>query len=207
MTDAPRLTSLAHGGGCGCKLDPAVLRQLLESPRLAELPPDALAGISSGGAPVPPDLIRSIETQFESKVSPANGYGLTETTSAVIINSGADYFTHPDSVGRAAVGTDVRIVDEHGGELPPGERGIIGVRQPSPCTMIEYWRNPEATAKKYAGEFLLTGDLGVQDEDGYLWYVSREDDVITSAGYRIGPSEMRPAARRSAGRPAPTPAA
>ena len=59
-----------------------------------------------------------------------------------------------------------------------------------PCTMIEYWRNPDATAKKYAGEFLLTGDLGIQDEDGYFWYVSREDDVITTAGYRVGPSEI-----------------
>ena len=56
--------------------------------------------------------------------------------------------------------------------------------------MIGYWRNPDATAKKYAGEFLLTGDLGVQDDDGYFWYVSREDDVITSAGYRIGPAEI-----------------
>ena len=56
--------------------------------------------------------------------------------------------------------------------------------------MLEYWSNPEATAKKYAGEFLLTGDLGVQDEDGYFWYVSREDDVITTAGYRVGPSEI-----------------
>jgi acetyl-CoA synthetase len=56
--------------------------------------------------------------------------------------------------------------------------------------MIEYWRNPEATRKKYVGDFLLTGDLGVQDEDGYFWYVSREDDVITTAGYRVGPSEI-----------------
>ena len=56
--------------------------------------------------------------------------------------------------------------------------------------MIEYWKNPEATAKKYAGEFLLTGDLGIQDEDGYFWYVSREDDVITTAGYRVGPAEI-----------------
>src|SRR6478672_1158465 len=59
-----------------------------------------------------------------------------------------------------------------------------------PMHQIEYWRNPEATAKKYAGGFLLTGDLGVQDEDGYFWYVSREDDVITTAGYRVGPSEI-----------------
>jgi acetyl-CoA synthetase len=64
------------------------------------------------------------------------------------------------------------------------------VRQPNPVTMIAYWKNPEATAKKFAGEFLLTGDLGFQDQDGYFWYVSREDDVITTAGYRVGPSEI-----------------
>ena len=93
-------------------------------------------------------------------------------------------------MGRATPGFDVRIVNDRGEELPKGTRGIIGVRQPCPCTMIEYWRNPEATRKKYAGEFLLTGDLGVQDEDGYFWYVSREDDVITTAGYRVGPSEI-----------------
>src|SRR6266478_3158853 len=91
---------------------------------------------------------------------------------------------------RATSGFDVRIVDERGEELPKGERGIIGVGQPNPCTMIEYWSNPEATAKKYAGQFLLTGDLGRQDADGYFWYVSREDDVISSAGHRIGPSEI-----------------
>lgn len=65
-----------------------------------------------------------------------------------------------------------------------------GCANPVACTMLEYWRNPEATSKKYAGEFLLSGDLGVQDEDGYFWYVSREDDVITTAGYRVGPSEI-----------------
>jgi acetyl-CoA synthetase len=74
--------------------------------------------------------------------------------------------------------------------LPRGERGIIGVRQPNPVTMIEYWKNPDATKKKFAGGFLLTGDLGRQDEDGYFWYLSREDDVITTAGYRVGPSEI-----------------
>src|SRR4029078_10374487 len=93
-------------------------------------------------------------------------------------------------MGRATPGFDATIGNEQGEELATGERGIIGVRQPNPCTMIEYWKNPEATAKKYAREFLLTGDLGVQDEDGYFWYVSREDDVITSAGYRVGPSEI-----------------
>src|SRR6201995_701942 len=96
----------------------------------------------------------------------------------------------PGSLRKGTPGLKVVVVNDRGEELPRGERGIIGVRQPNPCTMIEYWRNPEATAKKYAGEFLLTGDLGRQDEDGYFWYMSREDDVITSAGYRIGPAEI-----------------
>ena len=93
-------------------------------------------------------------------------------------------------MGKPTPGFDVRIVDDKGNELPDGETGIIGVRRPNPCMMLEYWANPEATAKKYAGAFLLTGDLGRRDADGYFWYMSREDDVITSAGYRIGPSEI-----------------
>jgi acetyl-CoA synthetase len=59
--------------------------------------------------------------------------------------------------------------------------------------MLEYWRNPQATEKKYAGDWLLTGDLGHRDDDGYFWYRSRADDVITSAGYRIGPGEIEDA--------------
>jgi acetyl-CoA synthetase len=116
-------------------------------------------------------------------------YGQTECN--LVVSSNAKLFPiRPGSMGKATPGFDVRIVNERGEELPRGERGIIGVRQPNPVTMIEYWKNPEATAKKVAGEFLLTGDLGIQDVDGYFWYVSREDDVITSAGYRIGPSEI-----------------
>ena len=120
---------------------PTVLRQLLESPRAGGSPRDALAGIASGGAPVPPDLIRRIETQFESKVSPANGYGLTETTSAVIVNSGADYFAHPDSVGRPTVGTDVRIVDEPTATTcPTGDRRGVGARAEHRGRLLEQAR-------------------------------------------------------------------
>jgi acetyl-CoA synthetase len=116
-------------------------------------------------------------------------FGQTECN--LVIGSNSKLFPiRPGSMGKATPGFDVRVIDEQGRELPRGRRGIIGVRQPNPCTMLEYWRNPEATAKKYLGEFLLTGDLGIQDDDGYFWYVSREDDVITTAGYRVGPSEI-----------------
>ncbi|MCX7310131.1 MAG: AMP-binding protein, partial [Afipia sp.] len=116
-------------------------------------------------------------------------YGQTECNLVVSNNAKLTPIV-PGSMGVATPGFDVRIVSEQGKELPRGERGIVGVRAPNPCMMLEYWRNPDATAKKYAGGFLMTGDLGVQDEQGYFWYVSREDDVITTAGYRVGPSEI-----------------
>jgi len=146
-----------------------------------------LRSMLTGGESLGAELLDWVRLTFG--IDAHEVYGQTECN--LVVSSNAKLFPiRPGSMGKATPGFDVRIVNEHGEELPRGERGIICVRQPNPVTMIEYWRNPEATAKKYAGEFLLTGDLGVQDEDGYFWYVSREDDVITSAGYRIGPSEI-----------------
>ncbi|WP_407181686.1 acyl-CoA synthetase [Bradyrhizobium sp. STM 3562] len=146
-----------------------------------------LRSIFSGGESLGAELLDWVRATFA--VEAHEIYGQTECN--LVIGNNAKLFPiRPGSMGKATPGFEVRIIDEKGNELPRGERGIIGVRQPNPVTMIEYWRNPEATAKKYAGGFLLTGDLGRQDEDGYFWYMSREDDVITSAGYRIGPSEI-----------------
>jgi acetyl-CoA synthetase len=146
-----------------------------------------LRSMLTGGESLGAELLEWVRATFG--IDAHEVYGQTECN-LVVGNNSKLFPIRPGSMGRATPGFDVRIVNARGEELPPGERGIIGVRQPNPCTMIEYWKNPEATAKKYAGEFLLTGDLGVQDQDGYFWYVSREDDVITSAGYRIGPSEI-----------------
>ncbi len=116
-------------------------------------------------------------------------YGQTECN--LVVGSNSSFFPiRPGAMGKPIPGHDVRIVDDEGEELPPGTEGNVGIRRGDPVMMLEYWRNPRATADKYAGDFLLTGDLGRQDEDGYLWYVSRSDDVITSAGYRIGPGEI-----------------
>jgi acetyl-CoA synthetase len=146
-----------------------------------------LRSMASGGESLGAELLDWVRATFG--IDAHEIYGQTECN--LVVGTNAKLFPiRPGSMGRATPGFDVRIVNERGEEVPRGERGIIGVRQPNPCTMIEYWSNPEATAKKYAGEFLLTGDLGRQDADGYFWYVSREDDVITSAGYRIGPSEI-----------------
>lgn len=67
---------------------------------------------------------------------------------------------------------------------------MVGIRRPDPVMFLEYWNNPEATAAKFIGDFLITGDMAWQDEEDYLWFVGRTDDVITSAGYRIGPGEV-----------------
>src|SRR5579872_402660 len=146
-----------------------------------------LRSIFSGGEALGAELLNWVRATFGIEVHEA--YGQTECN--LCVGNNARLFPiRPGSMGKATPGFDVRIIDEKGQELPRGTRGIIGVRQPNPVTMIEYWKNPEATAKKFAGEFLLTGDLGTQDEDGYFWYLSREDDVITTAGYRVGPSEI-----------------
>src|SRR5450631_1477576 len=146
-----------------------------------------LRSIFTGGESLGAELLDWVRTTFG--IAAHEVFGQTECN-LVVGNNARLFPIRPGSMGKATPGFDVRIVNAEGEELPRGSRGIIGVRQPNPCTMLEYWRNPEATAKKYVGEFLLTGDLGIQDEDGYFWYVSREDDVITTAGYRVGPSEI-----------------
>jgi acetyl-CoA synthetase len=146
-----------------------------------------LRSIFTGGESLGAELLSWVRATFG--IDAHEIYGQTECN--LVVGNNANLFPlRPGSMGKATPGFDVRIVSECGEELPRGTQGIIGVRAPNPCAMLEYWKNPEATAKKYAGGFLLTGDLGVQDEDGYFWYVSREDDVITSAGYRIGPAEI-----------------
>ncbi|MBU2498279.1 MAG: AMP-binding protein, partial [Proteobacteria bacterium] len=71
-----------------------------------------------------------------------------------------------------------------------GAIGEVGIKRPDPVMCIEYWKNPEATQEKYVNDWWLTGDLARKDKDGYFWFVGRKDDLITSAGYRIGPSEI-----------------
>ena len=146
-----------------------------------------LRSMLSGGESLGAELLQWVRATFG--IDAHEVYGQTECN-LVVGNNSRLFPIRPGSMGKATPGFDVRIVNERGEELPTGSRGIIGVRQPNPCTMLGYWKNEEATEKKFAGEFLLTGDLGVQDEDGYFWYVSREDDVITTAGYRVGPSEI-----------------
>ena len=167
---------------------PIVVRQLLEAAAQSGINPASIMGISAGGASVPPDLIQRIEGQFEAKASPANGYGLTETTSAVIVNSGQEYFAHPDSVGRPVATADVEIVDEQGRFLADNEIGELWVRGPN--VVRGYWGNPDATEAAFGGGWFRTGDLGYRDSDGFYYVVDRKKDVIIRGGENVYCAEV-----------------
>ena len=114
--------------------------------------------VGRGAGAAGPDPLASRRSSSR-RSAPANGYGLTETTSAVIANSGADYFAHPDSVGRPAVGADVRVVDELGQDRAARRSiGELWVRGPN--IVDGYWNKPEATAAAFTDGWFHTGDLG-----------------------------------------------
>jgi len=116
-------------------------------------------------------------------------YGQTECN--LVVGSCSDVMQNiPGSMGRAVPGHKVEVVDKSGEPVPRGTVGEVGIQSPDPVMFLEYWRNPEATREKYVKNWLLTGDLAKKDENGYFWFVGRKDDVITSAGYRIGPAEI-----------------
>ena len=116
-------------------------------------------------------------------------YGQTECN-LVLANCNAVMPARPGSMGRPVPGHRVAVIDAEGNELPAGEGGEVAVRRPDPVMMLGYWNNEKATEEKFVGDWLKTGDLASVDEEGYFRFVGRDDDVIMSAGYRIGPAEI-----------------
>jgi acetyl-CoA synthetase len=96
----------------------------------------------------------------------------------------------PGSMGKPVPGHVVAVIDHDGNPMKPGEIGQIAVKRPDPVMFLEYWGRPEATRDKFVGDWMTTGDQGTTDDDGYITFVGRDDDVITSAGFRIGPGEI-----------------
>ena len=121
-------------------------------------------------------------------------FGQTEIN-YVVGNCQEAWPVKPGSIGRPYPGHRVAVLDDKGVEVPRGELGEIAVHRTfngmqDPVHFLEYWKNPEATKEKYIGDWGCTGDQGRMDEDGYMWYQGRSDDVIKSSGYRIGPAEI-----------------
>lgn len=168
-------------------LMPTMLKLMRQVPQARERFPLKLRSIWTGGESVGAELIDWGRDYFGVPIN--EGYGQTECN-LVIGQCGALAEPVPGALGRPIPGHDVAIVDDEGNKVPDGQIGHIGIRRPDPVMLLEYWRNPKATAEKFAGDWLLTGDLGHRDPQGYLWFQGRADDVITSAGYRIGPGEI-----------------
>ncbi len=146
-----------------------------------------LRSVASGGETLGAALIEWGRRVFGLTIN--EFYGQTECN--MIVSSSARLMpARPGIMGRAVPGHALAIVDAQGRELPRGEQGNIAVRRPDPVMFLEYWNNEAATAAKFAGDWLLTGDTGAMDGEGWITFVGRDDDVITSAGYRIGPGEI-----------------
>jgi acetyl-CoA synthetase len=116
-------------------------------------------------------------------------YGQTECN-LVVGSCAAIGVVRPGAIGKAIPGHTVAVIDAEGRVLKPGELGQIAVKRPDPVMFLEYWGKPDATREKFIGDWMTTGDQGVVDQDGYFTFIGRDDDVITSSGYRIGPGEI-----------------
>jgi acetyl-CoA synthetase len=188
------------------KFDPEAAFQLMAEfeVRNAFLPPTALKmmrsvaepekrwrfnvrSISSGGEALGAELLDWGRRTFGITINEM--YGQTECN-LIVMTCAPIVPAKPGFIGRPVPGHVVAIIDQQGQVVPPNQPGQIACKRPDPVMMLEYWRNPEATAAKFIGDWLLTGDMGLMDEDDYIRFIGRNDDVIISAGYRIGPGEI-----------------
>ena len=167
-----------------------------------------LRSLASGGESLGAELLQWARDTFGVAIN--EFYGQTECN-MTLSSCDALFPVRPGAIGKAAPGHEVSIVDDAGIAVRAGTIGNIAVRSPDPVTFLGYWNRPDATREKYIGDWLITGDTGTMDEDGYVTFVGRNDDVITSAGYRIGPGPIEdcllghPAVRMAAVVGAPDP--
>ncbi|WP_353346759.1 AMP-binding protein [Aquicoccus sp. SU-CL01552] len=159
---------------------PTALRML----KAADQGVPGLRSVASGGEPLGAEMLAWGRGAFGLEIN--EFYGQTECN-MIATSCGADFPARPGCIGKPVPGHEIAVLD--GAGQPTMEEGDVAVRRGSASMLLQYWNNPEETAKKVQGDWLITGDRGVWEGD-YLRFVGREDDVITSAGYRIGPAEI-----------------
>ncbi len=168
-------------------LPPTALRIMRQVPNPQRKWPLALRSVASGGEPLGTETRQWALDALGVHIN--EFYGQTECN-MVLSNAHTLYPAKPNSMGLRTPGHQVAIIDSQGGIVPHGTIGEVAVASPDPVMFLEYWHRPEATREKYLGLWLRTGDMGFQDDDGYFSFVGRDDDIIMSAGYRIGPAEI-----------------
>lgn len=147
----------------------------------------AMRSIASGGERLGQEMLEWGQRTFGLTIN--EFYGQTEAN-LTVGNCASIMKLKDGSMGRAIPGHVLEVVDDDGQPVPPGTAGTIAVRAPDPVFFLRYWNKPDATREKFCNEWLLTGDTGHRDEEGYFWFHGRNDDVIISGGYRIGPTEI-----------------
>ena len=186
------------------KFDPEEAFALMAklSVRNAFIPPTALRMLRSAPPPKREIRLRSVGSGGEALGSETyqwgkaalgitinEFYGQTECN-LVLASCAAIGVSRPGAIGKPVPGHTVAVIRPDGSQCAVGELGQIAIRRPDPVMFLEYWGKPDATRDKFIGDWMTTGDQGVVDGDGYVQFVGRDDDVITSAGYRIGPTEI-----------------
>lgn len=178
---------MARHGVRNVFLPPTALKLMRQIPQPRQRFPFALRTVGSGGETLGPELLDWGREHLGVTVN--EFYGQTECN-LIVANCAALTAPRPGSMGRAVPGHDVVVLDDRGNVAHAGIEGEIAVRRPDPVMFLRYWNNREATDKKFLGDWLLTGDRCRQDDEGHFWFVGRADDVITTAGYRVGPGEI-----------------
>ena len=193
-----------HGITVLCQA-PTEYRLLAKTTELEHADLSSIRHAVSAGEPLNPAVIERWKELHGITIY--DGYGQTENT--LLVGNFPGLEVRPGSMGKPSPGCDVRVVDPEGDECPPDEPGDIALAGRPPVLFKEYWEQPDETEGVFRDGYYLTGDRAYRDADGYLWFVGRSDDVILSAGYRIGPFEVEsvliehPAVVESAVVPAP----
>ena len=175
---------------CGVRnafVPPTALKMMRNLPHPATNHDLVLRTIASGGETLGGEVYDWGRTELGLTIN--EFYGQTECN-IVVGSSAALGVSRRGAIGKPVPGHQVAIIDPEGRQVRPGEPGQIAIRRPDPVMFLGYWRQRQATANKFIGDWMTTGDQGVMDDDGFISFVGRNDDVITSAGYRIGPGEI-----------------
>jgi long-chain acyl-CoA synthetase len=162
---------------------PTMVWRVVEHPDRHSFDLSSVTAMAYGGSPSAAELQRQIAETFPNVRSTSNAYGLTESSSAVTVNSGKENAERPDSVGRPLPVIEVRIVGDGGSDVGVGETGEVWIK--GPHIMPGYWNKPEATAESITDGWLHTGDLGHLDEDGFLYITDRAKDMIIRGGENV----------------------
>ncbi|KPV44412.1 acyl-CoA synthetase [Alicyclobacillus ferrooxydans] len=168
-------------------LPPTALKMMRQIEKPLDRWPLQLRTIACGGESLGEETLRWAETSLGIHIN--EFYGQTECN--MVVSNCTDAFpSKPGSMGKAAPGHEVAIIDDDGNVVPSGTMGEIAVKSPNPVMFLRYWNQSAATDRKFVGDWLRTGDMGYMNEEGYIYFVGRDDDIISSAGYRIGPAEV-----------------